>query len=180
MNLNICTLMGLRYHSFSAHPQYPYKLFPRAQHSVRAVPHPAVRGGGGPSLPAPPALGTGASPLPPMVLQVLPLQGSSASIGYIYDATPDPEGGLLAAALAFFSHRSHQVFHDPCPDLAEYCQAMGVLLQSSPLTAFSIIFSCLGWSSWRACVPRLQPTSNSWVLCLWLHTSPQRPLAQFW
>ncbi len=30
MNLNICTLMGLRYHIFSTHSPYPYKLFPWA------------------------------------------------------------------------------------------------------------------------------------------------------
>jgi hypothetical protein len=63
-----------------------------------------------------------------MVLWVLPLWGSSAPIGYIYDATPDPDQGLLAPALAFFSHQGHQVFHDPCPDLAKYCWAMGVSL----------------------------------------------------
>jgi len=55
-----------------------------------------------------------------MVLQVLPLCGSSAPIGYIYDATPFPDGGLLAAALAFFSHQGHQVAHDPCPNLSVY------------------------------------------------------------
>ncbi len=84
---------------------------------VPAVPPPPVGGHGNTSLPP---------PLSPMVLRVLPLWGSSASIGFIYDATPDPDGGLLAAALAFFSHQGHQVFHNPCPDLAEYCQAMGV------------------------------------------------------
>lgn len=57
--------------------------------------------------------------LPPMVLQVLPLRGSSAPVGFIFDTTPDPvDGGLLAVALAFFSHQGHPVFHDPCPDLA--------------------------------------------------------------
>jgi hypothetical protein len=33
MDLNICTLVGLRYHIFSTHPSYPYKLFPWAGHS---------------------------------------------------------------------------------------------------------------------------------------------------
>jgi hypothetical protein len=93
---------------------------------VPAVPHPPVGEGGYTSLPAPPVLDTRASPLPPLVLRVLPLWGSSAPVGYIYDATPDPEEGLLAAAPAFFSHQGHQVFHDPCPDLAEYHRAMGV------------------------------------------------------
>jgi hypothetical protein len=69
-----------------------------------------------------------------MVLRVLPLRGSSAPVGFIYDATPDPDGGLLAAALAFFSHQAHQVFHDPCPDLAEYHRAMGM----SALTVVSV------------------------------------------
>jgi hypothetical protein len=86
--------------------------------SVSAVPPPPVGGHWNTSLPP---------PLSPMVLQVLPLWGSSAPVGFIYDATPDPDGGLLAAALAFFSHQGHQVFHDPCLNLAEYCWAMGVL-----------------------------------------------------
>jgi hypothetical protein len=85
---------------------------------VPAVPPPPVGGHGNHSLPP---------PLSPMVLRVLPLWGSSAPVNFIYDATPDLDGGLLAAALAFFSHQGHQVFHDPCPDLAKYCRAMGVL-----------------------------------------------------
>ncbi len=85
--------------------------------SVPAVPPPTVGGHGNPSLP----------PLiSPMVLRVLPLWVSSAPVGSIYDATPDPDRGLLATASAFFSHQGHQVFHDPCPDLAEYHPAMGV------------------------------------------------------
>jgi hypothetical protein len=84
---------------------------------VPTVPPPPVWGNGNPSPPP---------PLSPMVLRVLPLWASSVSIGFIYDTTPDPDGGLLAAALAFFSHQGHQVFHNPCPDLAEYCRAMGV------------------------------------------------------
>ncbi len=31
MDLNICTLVGLRYHIFSTHPPYPYNLFPWAR-----------------------------------------------------------------------------------------------------------------------------------------------------
>ncbi len=85
--------------------------------SVPTVPPPLVGGHGNPSLPP---------PLSPMVLWVLPLRGSSTPIGFIYNATPDPDGGLLAAVSAFFSHQGHQVFHDPCPNLAEYCWAMGV------------------------------------------------------
>ncbi len=61
-----------------------------------------------------------------MVLRVLLLRGSSAPIGFIYNATSDPDGGLLAAALAFFSHQGHQVFQDSCPDLAKHCWAMGM------------------------------------------------------
>jgi hypothetical protein len=64
--------------------------------------------------------------LPPVVLRVMPLRGSPAPIGYIFDATLDPNGGLLAAALAFFSHQGHQVVHDPCPDLGAYCRPLGV------------------------------------------------------
>jgi len=70
----------------------------------------------GASSPAP-LLAAGPSPSP-VVLQVLPLRGSPTPIGYIYDASPEADGGLLAAASAFFSHQGHQVFHDPCPDLA--------------------------------------------------------------
>ncbi len=41
--------------------------------------------------------GTGTFFLPPVVLRVLPLRGSSAPVGFIYDANPDPlDGGLLA------------------------------------------------------------------------------------
>lgn len=65
--------------------------------------------------------------LPPMVLRVLPLCGSSAPIGYIYDATPLPDGGLLAAALAFFSHQGHQVAHDPCPNLSVYRSTLDLM-----------------------------------------------------
>jgi hypothetical protein len=62
----------------------------------------------------------------PVLLRIMPKAGSSAPIGYIYD--PDPsrnrgEGGLLAAAAAFFTHQGHEVFWDSCPDLAAYCRA---------------------------------------------------------
>jgi hypothetical protein len=60
----------------------------------------------------------------PVVLRILPIPGSLAPIGYIYD--PDParngNGELLAAASGFFTHQGHQVFHGPCPDLAAYCK----------------------------------------------------------
>ena len=64
----------------------------------------------------------------PVVLRIMPLLGSPAPIGYIYDPTPacDGDGGLLAAASAFFSHQGHQVILDPCPDLAAYRRAGGV------------------------------------------------------
>ncbi len=64
---------------------------------------------------------------------MLPLRGSPAPVGYIFDATPDAEGGLLATGLAFFSHQGHQVFHDPCPDLDAYRQVMSVLLPIIPV-----------------------------------------------
>jgi hypothetical protein len=76
------------------------------------------------ALPLPPAVR--ASALPPVVLQVMPLRGSPAPIGYIYNATLDADGGLLAAALAFFSHQGHQVFTNPCPNLDAYYRAMDV------------------------------------------------------
>jgi hypothetical protein len=34
MDLNICTLVGLRYHIFSTCPPYPYTLYPWAQHTL--------------------------------------------------------------------------------------------------------------------------------------------------
>jgi hypothetical protein len=37
MDLNICALVGLRYHIFSTCPLYPYKLFPWARHSPSYV-----------------------------------------------------------------------------------------------------------------------------------------------
>jgi hypothetical protein len=65
----------------------------------------------------------------PLVLRVMPLPGSPAPNSYIYDPTPtlDGDGGLLAAASTFFIHYSHQVFHDPCPDLAAYPRARGIM-----------------------------------------------------
>jgi hypothetical protein len=81
------------------------------------------------AVPPPPALGPGTSPsLPPTVLRVLPLPGLLALIGYIYDATPDPEGGLLMAMLAFFSFQGHQVFYNPCPDLEAYHQGVSLCI----------------------------------------------------
>jgi hypothetical protein len=61
----------------------------------------------------------------PVVLRIMPLLGSPAPIGYIYDPTParDGDGGLLAVASAFFSHQGHQVFLDPCSDLVAYRRA---------------------------------------------------------
>ena len=63
----------------------------------------------------------------PVVLRIMPLLGSPAPIGYIYDPTParDGDGGLLAAASASFAHQGHQVFLDPCPDLTAYHRAGG-------------------------------------------------------
>jgi hypothetical protein len=60
----------------------------------------------------------------PVVLWIMPLPGSLAPIGYIYNPNHahNGDGGLLAAASAFFTHQGHQVFHDPCPDLATYCK----------------------------------------------------------
>ena len=62
----------------------------------------------------------------PVVLRIMPKAGSSAPIGYIDD--PDPsrdggEGGLLAAAAAFFTHQGHDVVRDSCSNLAAYRRA---------------------------------------------------------
>ena len=77
-------------------------------------------GGGGNAPPAAPV-----PALPPVALRVLPLCDSPTPIGYIYDAAPDPTGGLLTAALVFFSHQGHQVVHNPCPDISAYRSALG-------------------------------------------------------
>jgi hypothetical protein len=63
----------------------------------------------------------------PVVLRIMPLISSQAPIGFIYDPTPahNGDGGLLEAASAFFAYQGHQVFLDPCPDLAAYPQAGG-------------------------------------------------------
>jgi hypothetical protein len=70
-----------------------------------------------PPLVVPPPPAERALTLPPCGPPGMPLCGSSTPIGYIYGATPDPDGGLLTAASTFFSHQGHQVVHDPCPDL---------------------------------------------------------------
>ena len=62
----------------------------------------------------------------PVVLRVMPLLGSPAPVGYIYDPTPSPDGRLLAAASAFLTHHGHQVFLDPCLDLVAYRRAGGI------------------------------------------------------
>jgi hypothetical protein len=56
----------------------------------------------------------------------MPLLGSPAPVGYIYDPTPSPDGRQLAASSAFFIHHGHQVFLDPCLDLLVYRRAGGI------------------------------------------------------
>jgi hypothetical protein len=61
-----------------------------------------------------------------VVLRIMPKAGSSAPIGYVYDPNPLRNGGergLLAASAAFITHQGHEVFWDPCPDLAAYRRA---------------------------------------------------------
>jgi hypothetical protein len=62
----------------------------------------------------------------PVVLWVMPLLGSLAPVGYIYDPTPSPDGRLLAAASAFFTRHGNQVFLDPCLHLIVYPRAGGI------------------------------------------------------
>ncbi len=97
-------------------------------------------------LAAPPSPAVRALALPPVVFWVMPLHGSPAPIGYIYDATPDPNGGLLVAASAFFFYQGHQVVNDPCPDLTAYRRDLGGLEPSSPLTASPTTFCCRVWN----------------------------------
>ncbi len=97
------------------------------------APPPSARGGAAPSPPPPLVAGAGAATLPPVVLQVLSLRGSPTPIGYIYDATPNADGGLLDVTSMFFSHHGRQVFHEPCPDLDKYLWAMSVSLPIIPV-----------------------------------------------
>ncbi len=102
-------------------------------HLDAPAPPPSTREAGA-SSPAPLSAAGTVVPFPSLVvLRVLPLRGSPAPIGCIYDATPDADGGLLAVALAFFSHQGHQVFHDPCPDLAAYRRSWGVVSSIVPV-----------------------------------------------
>ncbi len=57
------------------------------------------------AMPLPPVVRAPALPL--VVLWVMPLCSSPVLISYIYDATPNPDGRLLAAASVFFSHQGH-------------------------------------------------------------------------
>jgi hypothetical protein len=104
----------------------------------------------------------------PVVLRIMPKVGSSAPIGYIYDPNPlrdGGEGGLLAAAAAFFTHQGHEVFRDSCPDLEAYRRAGRItstivdvdrlpdhilsarldLLASFPLLPWGTHSACLLW-----------------------------------
>ncbi len=102
--------------------------------SLDSPPPPPSDREAGASSPAPPVATETVVPAPsPVVLRVLPPRGSPALIGYIYDATPDADGGLLVAASAFFSFQGHQVFHDPCPDLAAYRCTRGVASSVVPV-----------------------------------------------
>ena len=116
----------------------------------------------------------------PVVLRIMPKVGSSAPIGYIYD--PDPsrdggEGGLIAAAAAFFTHQGHEVFWDPCPDLAAYRRAGRItstivdvdrlpdhiLSAGLDLLAFSPAGDTLGMSFMAEYLPVPQPPTVSRV-----------------
>jgi hypothetical protein len=78
----------------------------------------------------------------PMVLWIMPLPGSLAPIGYIYDpgSTRDGDGGLLAAASTFFTHQGHQVFLDQCLDLATYSRIKGSRQPSLTWVGFPTTF----------------------------------------
>ena len=81
-----------------------------------------------------------------VVLRVLPLCGSPAPVRYIHDAAPDADGGLLAAASAFFSNQGHQVFHNPCPDLEAYRWTRGVVSSIVPVDCLPDHIYSLGWA----------------------------------
>jgi hypothetical protein len=106
-------------------------------------------------------------------LRIMPKAGSSAPIGYVYDPNPlrdGGEGGLLAASAAFLTHQGHEVFRDPCPDLAAYCRAGRITstivevdrLRTTSLPQASIFLT-----------PRpLYPRGKYSVCPLWQSTSP--------
>jgi hypothetical protein len=106
----------------------------------------------------------------PVVLQVMPLPGSPAPIGYIYNPTPthDGDGGLLAAASAFFIHHGHQVFHDPCPDLGAYRRAGGIMVTIIKVDQLPDHVLTVGLDLLKT--PSLLPRGTPLALPLWRHT----------
>ena len=150
---------------------------------VAAPPSPPRRGGLSlvAAVPPPPIVGGGTFSLPPVVLRVLPLRGSPAPVGFIYDETPNPvDGGLLAAASAFFSHQGHQVYHDPCPDLAEYDIAAPRAYRWrrwSLSTVSPTIYSPRVWNLWLVSVPCRLPTTLLGAWLSWPRTSLLWPRA---
>ena len=123
--------------------------------------------------PAPLSAAGTAVPFPfPVVLRVLPLHGSPAPVGYIYDATPDAEGGLLDAASTFFSHQGHQVFHDPCPDLEAYCRTWGVVLSIVPVDRLSDHILSLEWELLEGLFAPLPTNSGTAFMAAYLASTP--------
>ena len=108
----------------------------------------------------------------PVVLQNLPLRGSPAPVRFIYDAAPDAEGGLLAAALAFFSHQGHQVFHDPCLELEAYCWTRGVVLSIVPVNRLLDHILSSGWELLESLFAPLPTNSGMAFLAAYLASPP--------
>jgi hypothetical protein len=94
----------------------------------------------------------------PVVLRVLPLRGSPAPVGYIYDATPDADGGLLAAASAFSPTMAIRSFTTPVR-ISRPIAGPGVWFRPSSLSIACRIISFLWvWSFWRVSLLPRPPT----------------------
>ena len=89
------------------------------------------------------AAGTVVSFPTPVVLRVLPLRGSLTPVGYIYDATPDGNEGLLAATLAAI-----RSFTSPVQIWRPIVRPRVWFCLSSMSIAFRIISFLRGWSFW--------------------------------
>ena len=96
----------------------------------------------------------------------------SLPIGYIFDATPDADGGLLAAALRFSPTRDIKSSMTLAPIRTCIDGPWVCCHQSSPSILFSTTSSIQGWSFWRVFSSHLQLTPSGQPS--WQRTS--RPL----
>ena len=83
------------------------------EHLALPAPPPSDRGAAATSPTSLSAAGAGVPFLAPVVLRVLPLRGSLAPAGYIYDSTPDAEGGSWLQCCCFSPTRAIRSFTTP-------------------------------------------------------------------